>query len=231
MWRLPWITSKNMNCDKDSPVLPFVSDWGSRAGELVLSAAGIGGCALIAWAEYGRTGAGALVLLLPGALFLALGIYTLAECLAKLSVTAEGVSILLLGRPLRSIPAEEIRLLARAVYYNRGDSYPMIALSTLSLEDIALLREKQLRRNPYYRSNLPFRKNGADWVQKFAAEYIRNRCHKGFGTLFGRKILWLDWDADRLKLLRQSYPHALWLDTGRNRELDAIPAEKRGKNL
>ena len=215
-----------MNCDKGSPVLPFAADRGSRLGELILSAAGIGGCALIAWAEYGRAGAGALVMLLPGALFLALGIFTLAECLAKLSVTAEGIRITLLGYPLRSIPAEEIRLLAGAVYYNRGDSYPMIALCTRSLEEIALLREKQLRRNPCYRSNLPFRKAGADWVPKFAAEYIRNRCHKGFGNLFSREMLWLDWDADRLKLLRQSYPHALWLDTSRNRELDAILAEK-----
>lgn len=215
-----------MTYEKNTQCLPFAVDRGSRFGELALSAAGIGGCVLIAWAEYRHTGADALVMLLPAVLFLALGVYTLAECLAKLSVTAEGIRVILLGRPLRSIPAEEIRLLAGAVYYNRGDSYPMIALCTLSLEEIARLREKQLQRNPYYRGNLPFRKQMADWQRKFAGEYIQNRCRKGFGSLFSRKILWLDWDADRLKHLQEMYPHAGWLDATEKKLFDTPPAQK-----
>jgi hypothetical protein len=34
---------------------------------------------------------------------------------------------------------------------------------------------------------------------------------------FMRSILWLDWDPERLMLLRQMYPDAMWLDCTRDK--------------
>ena len=38
---------------------------------------------------------------------------------------------------------------------------------------------------------------------------------------FMRDILWLDWDPERLQILRQMYPDAQWLDCTQKKIFDA----------
>lgn len=132
-----------------------------------------------------------LTALLTGPLFLAVG----TTCFVKLHVLPQGVALTLCGLTLRRVPAEEIRVISAVQYSHKADAVDQLALCLIPLPEILekehmdASEETRVHRYLYRRSGL-FRVN----------------------LNLNRHILWLDWSPARLKLLRQMYPKALWMD-------------------
>ena len=135
----------------------------------------------------------------------------LCQYFTMLRFTPEGISLVLFGCAFRRFPAERIRLLA-GIIYTKGyrtahHVYHRIAVCDCTLGELADIGEKK---TPKMLRNLRTMKG---WTEDMAGKYLRKRGRSDFRDLDRScKILWLEWDKERLAMLQQMYPEAQWID-------------------
>ena len=137
--------------------------------------------------------------LITAPLFLAVG----ASSFLKLHIQPEGIDVTLFGMTLRYVPAERIHIISAVQYSRKLDAVDQIALCLVPVEE--MLRKEQMKATEetriyyyIYRKSRYFRVN-------------LNLC---------RDVLWLDWSAERAKLLMDMYPHARWVDGSPDHRFD-----------
>lgn len=142
--------------------------------------------------------------------------YGLYQCFAKLHFVPEGVAITIFGFTVRMIPAERICLLAGIICTEGKRNHRLrIAVCDCSLEELADIGE---RKTPKMLRNLRTMKG---WTEDMAGKYLHKRGSSAFRDLDRScRILWLEWDKERLELLREFYPSARWIDLTEKKVFD-----------
>lgn len=139
---------------------------------------------------------------------------SVAAYFAQLHLVPEGIAVTLFGMMVRRIPTEDIRLLAGFRYRHKSTTTDLIAVSIRSYEE---LQERELRRTPELLRDTVDSWEGM-WVRSFlnrhAGEFLRE-------WNLRRWLLWLDWDPERVRLLRKMYPQAQWVDLTKDKRFDA----------
>lgn len=161
------------------------------------------------------------ITLAPGlAMLLVLVLPEAAALCAVLNLVPEGIAITVFGKTVRRFPADKIRFLTAvsgSASRNRADK---IAVCEYTLEELTQLGYKatpRLMRIPRPR-----------WTGEFAESYLYHRSMSVPGELnYMRKIIWLDWSPERLKLLLEMYPQAQWLDCTQKKLFDAQLREEQ----
>ena len=135
------------------------------------------------------------------------------ELFGVLHIVPEGIAITLFGKTVRCVPAEEIRFLTAIPGNAANDRVNRIAVCDKTLEELTELGYKTTPRS--------MRIKNPRWAGEFAESYLYHRSMTVPGEMnFMRSILWLDWDPERLMLLRQMYPDAQWLDCTRDKRFE-----------
>lgn len=189
--------------------LPFSADPGVQIAFIGIGLIGIGATVWFAKSE------GEPLLLMATALFLGIVLSYAAQLMARLHIVPEGVAVTLFGMTLRRLPAEEIRLIAAVrKYNNKANPHDVMALCVNTVEELTELGSKHTPK---------LLQNSADrWHGETAAKYLWRRAESLKGELnLHRHVLWLDWSPERLKLLREMYPDAAWLDGTQKKLFDA----------
>lgn len=189
--------------------LPYAVNPSMQLTDIVIGLIGTGGVVWFALSE-GKPFLLAFVLL-----FLAIVLYYAGQLAARLHIVPEGIAVTLFGLPLRRVPAEEIRVIAAVrKYNNKGTHHDVMALCANTLEE---LTELGIRHTPKLLQNSVDR-----WYGETAAKYLWRRAESFRGELnLHGHILWLDWSPERLRLLREMYPEAQWLDGTRKKLFEA----------
>ena len=191
--------------------LPYAVDKGVRIGMiLVMSVCTIAAGALFAWMIWPKIWYDWLICFLPVLLMLILFSSNVLELFAVLHIVPEGIAITLFGKTVRQFPAEEIRFLTAVPGNAASDRVNRIAVCDKTLEELTELGYKTTPKS--------MRIKNPRWPGEFAESYLYHRSMTVPGEMnFMRSILWLDWDPERLMLLRQMYPDAMWLDCTRDK--------------
>lgn len=191
--------------------LPYAVDKGVRIGTiLVMSVCTIAAGALFAWMIWPQIWYDWLICFLPVLLMLILFSSNVLELFAVLHIVPEGIAITLFGKTVRQLPAEEIRFLTAVPGNAASDRVNRIAVCDKTLEELTELGYKTTPKS--------MRIKNPRWPGEFAESYLYHRSMTVPGEMnFMRSILWLDWDPERLMLLRQMYPDAMWLDCTRDK--------------
>ena len=191
--------------------LPYAVDKGVRIGTiLVMSVCTIAAGALFAWMIWPKIWYDWLICFLPVLLMLILFSSNVLELFAVLHIVPEGIAITLFGKTVRQLPAEQIRFLTAVPGNAASDRVNRIAVCDKTLEELTELGYKTTPKS--------MRIKNPRWPGEFAESYLYHRSMTVPGEMnFMRSILWLDWDPERLMLLRQMYPDAMWLDCTRDK--------------
>ena len=191
--------------------LPYAVDKGVRIGTiLVMSVCTIAAGALFAWMIWPQIWYDWLICFLPVLLMLILFSSNVLELFAVLHIVPEGIAITLFGKTVRQLPAEEIRFLTAVPGNAASDRVNRIAVCDKTLEELTELGYKTTPKS--------MRIKNPRWPGEFAESYLYHRSMTVPGEMnFMRSILWLDWDPERLMLLKQMYPDAMWLDCTRDK--------------
>ena len=191
--------------------LPYAVDKGVRIGTiLVMSICTIVAGALFAWMIRPKIWYDWLICFLPVLLMLILFSTNVLELFAVLHIVPEGIAITLFGKTVRQLPAEQIRFLTAVPGNAASDRVNRIAVCDKTLEELTELGYKTTPKS--------MRIKKPRWPGEFAESYLYHRSMTVPGEMnFMRRILWLDWDPERLMLLRQMYPDAMWLDCTRDK--------------
>ena len=191
--------------------LTYAVDKGVRIGTiLVMSVCTIAAGALFAWMIWPKIWYDWLICFLPVLLMLILFSSNVLELFAVLHIVPEGIAITLFGKTVRQLPAEQIRFLTAVPGNAASDRVNRIAVCDKTLEELTELGYKTTPKS--------MRIKKPRWPGEFAESYLYHRSMTVPGEMnFMRSILWLDWDPERLMLLRQMYPDAMWLDCTRDK--------------
>lgn len=191
--------------------LTYAVDKGVRIGTiLVMSVCTIAAGVLFAWMIQPKIWYDWLICFLPVLLMLILFSSNVLELFAVLHIVPEGIAITLFGKTVRQLPAEQIRFLTAVPGNAASDRVNRIAVCDKTLEELTELGYKTTPKS--------MRIKKPRWPGEFAESYLYHRSMTVPGEMnFMRSILWLDWDPERLMLLRQMYPDAMWLDCTRDK--------------
>jgi len=127
---------------------------------------------------------------------------------AKVHLVPEGVALSVFGRTFRTYPVEKIQTIYVMERFSIEErNYVFLCISCESRETLAARRERQMKRNPYMRSNIPFRKRKGDWQRTFALEYLRKRACGLPWPILDKNLLFMEYTHERSAFLKQMYPH------------------------
>lgn len=144
-----------------------------------------------------------------------LGLKCLAKSQVRVHLVPEGIALSLLGRTFRTYPAEELKL---ACFVDKGtyqESNVFLCVSCHDLESLALLRKQTLQKNPYTRTNIPFRQRKSDWQRTFAREFLRQQTRILPWAIPQKGVFYMVATPERKALIVQMYPHLPWEDLTR----------------
>lgn len=148
-----------------------------------------------------------LMLCVFGLVFLCFGVLNLIQCFLWVHFVPEGVAVTLGSRTVRRIPAEELRLVCQVQGLGKSSNITRTVLSRRPVEELAALREKQMARSFYMRSNIPVRKRQPDWQRKFVEEYLYNRFNLVIVGYLDPNLLWLEHMPELDAVLEAMYGH------------------------
>lgn len=134
----------------------------------------------------------------------------LYNCFAKLHIASDGISVTIFGFHVRRVPAERIRFITGIHYRRRAEEAKLIAVcdhTLTELTELAVAGKPQMLRN-----------SRELWPGEWAGEYLRRLAGRIFRL--NKKIVWLQWDASRVKILQEMYPWAQWLDCTQKKIFD-----------
>ena len=191
--------------------LPYAVDRGVRIGTILVMSVCTVACGLLfVWMIRPGIWYDWLICFLPVLLILVLFPSNVLELFAVLHIVPEGIAITLFGKTVRQLPAEQIRFLTAVPGNAASDRVNRIAVCDKTLEELTELGYKTTPKS--------MRIKNPRWPGEFAESYLYHRSMTVPGEMnFMRSILWLDWDPERLMLLRQMYPDAMWLDCTRDK--------------
>lgn len=148
-----------------------------------------------------------LILCIFVLMFFFFGAASLIQCFLWVHFVPEGVAVTLGSRTLYRIPAEQLRLVCQVQGLGKSSNITRTVLSRRPVEELAALREKQMARNFYMRSNIPVRKRKPDWQQKFVEEYLRRRFDHVLVGYLDPDLLWLEHMPELDAVLEALYGH------------------------
>ena len=191
--------------------LPYAVDRGVRIGTIIVMLICTVACAIMfIWMIWPGTLLEWVIAMSPILLMMVLFSSNVLELFAVLHIVPEGIAITLFGKTVRQLPAEQIRFLTAVPGNAASDRVNRIAVCDKTLEELTELGYKTTPKS--------MRIKKPRWPGEFSESYLYHRSMTVPGEMnFMRSILWLDWDPERLKLLRQMYPDAMWLDCTRDK--------------
>lgn len=193
--------------------IPVCRNWrtGVVCGGILSLEAMLPVCLLpLCWRE-GAYGAG-LFMLAIGFALVGFAFCLILRSLARLRITRKGMTLTILGRRCREIPAEKLCFAWRAETWNGKNYFDILGISSVPQGELIRRREAQLRKGIFTRDELKFRKRAADWKKTFLKEYLKKAARHPFSRLFGEEVLVLEGDilCGKEKLLKQYYPRVKW---------------------
>lgn len=160
--------------------------------------------AVPAWRE---SVAAAGILLSLGVAFVAVGVWFFRQAAINVEAGQLGVMIHRGKRRLLEIPRNRLHIYTMGA---ESGMPPTVCLCSLSIEELAELRESQLKRGMLTRNELVFRKRVAGWQKIFAREYLRKECKRGVRLFRPQGIAWVAGSLEAVSLLKYYYPHCPW---------------------
>lgn len=158
------------------------------------------------------------LLWLMGLGFAVPGAAILLSCAMRLHLVPEGAAVSLFGRTLARYPAEGLTVIRWDADQMNGPRLGRLCVSTLSLEELAALRERKLRSSAITRDGVDYQKRRSDWQEAFAVEQLRKMTRLGDLFPLRRKVLWLQDSKETAELLKMAFPDAPWHDLRRGPE-------------
>lgn len=145
-----------------------------------------------------------VILWIGAALMGSLAAYCSVFAFAKVWLLPERIVVTLFGKTLGCYPVEDIR------FFGKMPWRPKVPQGTwgifcYSMEELAQLRERELRKNAYTRGDIPFRKRTAGWQKEFANEWIWRKRH--MPVLVHDKYCLLEFSPEIHALLKRIYPN------------------------
>lgn len=124
------------------------------------------------------------------------------RCVTRLHLEAGGVRLTVLGLTVRWYPVEKIRFLTamECSGKNRTASRSQILLCVYTFEELAAMGGRKPGN----------RKSAAECARQYLNRYANAYYLRELNLT--RRILWLDWSPERIRLLRWMYPDAKWAD-------------------
>ena len=162
-----------------------------------------------------------------------LGLKSLAKGQLRVHLVPEGIALSLFGRTIQTYPAEDMKL---ACFVDKGsyqESNVFLCVSCHDLQELALLRRQTLEKNPYTRTNIPYRQRKGDWQRTFAREYLRSRTGILPWSIPEKGIFYMVTTPERKALVEKMYPELPWEDMTRlpdhYYQKPPVPAAKQEK--
>ncbi|MBR3973430.1 MAG: hypothetical protein IKJ99_05720 [Oscillospiraceae bacterium] len=107
----------------------------------------------------------------------------------------------------------QIRFISAVCYTIKSRTYEKIAVCTYDQEELTALYKKNTRKM--------FQNSREIWFGEWAGvELTRQASRMTWGVKNDSRILWLDWDCERLEMLLRMYPNAQWLDCTQKKIFD-----------
>jgi len=150
----------------------------------------------------------ALIFLLPLPI-LALRVFE--NLFTEIRLAPEGITLSVFGKQTLLCPIGEIRLFCKVTSFDRGKKIQQLVISPYSLGQLTALQEQKLKKGVFSRGDLPFMKRVAGWEENFARDFLLKRARRTpFCSPAKRDMIWLEYDAAFVWLLRQYYPEIPW---------------------
>lgn len=140
------------------------------------------------------------------------------SCCLRLHLVPEGAAVSLFGRTLARYPVEGLTVIRWDVDWMNAPRLNKLCLSTLSVEELAVLRERKLRSSVFYRDGVDYMKRRSDWQEAFAIEQLKKMTWLGEFFPLRRSVLWLEDSPETAAILKLAYPGARWHDLRRGPE-------------
>ena len=84
----------------------------------------------------------------------------------------QGIAMTVLGRTVRQFPVEKIKYVYKVIWLQRNFRVMQWVLCPYSIEEIAALREAELKKGAFTKHEVHFRKRNPKWQEIFAEEYL-----------------------------------------------------------
>lgn len=144
-----------------------------------------------------------------------LGLKCFAKSQVRVHLVPEGIALSIFGHTFRTYPVEDLKL---ACFVDKGtyqESNVFLCVCCHDMKELALLRQQALRKNPYTRTNIPYRQRANNWQRTFAREYLRSRTSMLPWALPRKGIFYMVTSPERKALVEQMYPDLPWEDLTR----------------
>lgn len=209
MWPWPW-KGNNMEKSGRGYSLRYAVDVRKRIEQIVLVVVSFLGLVVMGVVEYFKGETTLWMWMSPALIIMLIGIlYMVAELFTELHIIPEGIAITLFGKTLRRFSADRIRFIGAT-----EGAYLARRIDSIDVCDYTLQELNEMGRRYFLKKY----RQKEDWPGYFARHYLLMD-HVQFLTELGmhRKIWRIDWSPERLEILRQMYPDAMWLDCTRDR--------------
>ena len=148
------------------------------------------------------------LLVLPAVLWvLWLGICSGIKSVLRIHLVPEGIAVTLFGRDFHRWPAEELKLFLRMETVTSDGRENMLIVSCRDTEQLAALREAQLRKGILTRHDPDYRKKKSGWQSGFAREYLDKIARSDSRRLPGNGLIVMTDTPECRELLEKMYPH------------------------
>ena len=200
--------------EKEPMTLPFAADQQEARIQCILYAAIFGVITVfLLWLmnHYGYTAARmAPIMVFYSAVVLGTWLPMVLRCVMKLHLEPEAVRITAFGITLRRYPLGKIRFLSAMACSgkNHTGDRSQILLCAYTFEELA-------KEGGWQREG---RKSADECARQYLNRYANAYYVRELNLT--RKVLWLDWSPERIRLIRWYYPDAQWMDFTQNRIYD-----------
>lgn len=148
-----------------------------------------------------------IVLMIPVA------VLYLVRMAAEIHFVPQGIAVTLWGRTIRRLSAEQIRFVSAVQYTVKGTTYEKIAVCSYDQDELTALYKKKTPKM--------FQNSREIWFGEWAGTILMRRSDKLRAEFnMDSRILWLEWDCERLEVLLKMYPEAQWLDCTQKKIFD-----------
>lgn len=122
--------------------------------------------------------------------------------ITSVTLTPDRITVRYCGIKMLDIPASQIVFFSTICNLNEKN----ICLSSYSIDELASLQEKRMRRSLLHRHDLPAVKKQNDWRATLARDYLNRLRFSYFAFVKKRRIIFLDADPALQYLIHRMYP-------------------------
>lgn len=118
----------------------------------------------------------------------------------------QGIAMTVLGKTVRQFPVEKIKYVYKVIWLQRNFRVTQWVLCPYSIQEIAALREAELKKGAFTKHEVHFRKRNPKWQEIFAEEYLLKHAKSVRKGKKGKDFLLLTGTPQTDAVIRLWYP-------------------------